>query len=451
MSRFSYISSIFKLAWPIWITQAIQTAMVTIDLLMSAQVSEADMAAVGTALSIWHPIYFFSMGVIMVLSPLLSKSYGESNLTKLTYQLAQGIWLAGIVCIFSLGVLTLSAPILSYLKLATPLIVIGQEYLLYLAVGLPFICLTAVLRYLNEAVGQTKPLMLISLCGVLINIPLNYLFIYGSSITPAFGGAGCGIATSIVNILILIALWQYSRKGEYTQKILALFRFSPLEIREVILQLKIGVPIGLTIFMEIALFAAIALAIATHGTSAAAAHQIALNVTTNFYMIPLSIGMATTVLIGQNVGRNKPLDAKTVAYSAISMAFIFATCSCALIYLSRPWLIPYFSDDPQVFAIASLLLFWAAVFQYPDALQTVISSSLRGYADTQKPMYFVLFAYWCVGFPYGYIVGETDWLVAPQGVSAYWQGLLISLSSAAVLLTVRLFYFWNKQCKVKSI
>ncbi|WP_017445582.1 MATE family efflux transporter [Gayadomonas joobiniege] len=439
-----YIKEIFKLAWPIWITQAIQTLMVTIDLLMSAQVSENDMAAVGTALSIWHLVYFFSLGVIMVLSPILSRHYGRSDYPALAKDLMQGVWLALFICLISTAALLFSTGFLEYLGLDAPLVRIGSEYLQYLAYGIPFICLMAVLRFLNEAVGQTKPLMIISSTGMAINVALNYLFIYGSPITPALGGAGCGVATSLVNLYILIAMWFYSNRAAYTKPIIDQLSFAWPNFSTLLHQLKLGLPIGLTILMEIALFAAVALAIATYGTAAAAAHQIALNVTTNFYMIPLSIGMATTVLVGQRIGQQKFKEAKKVSQSAITMSLIFAAFSCTTIYFTRPYFIPLFTDQAEIIVLAGTLLMWAAVFQFPDALQTVFASALRAYADTRFPMLMVLIAYWCVGFPFGYFVAQNGIGDYQPGVAAYWQGLLISLSAAAILLYIRLRIFYKK-------
>lgn len=442
-----FIRPIFKLAWPIFITQSIQTLMVTVDLLMSAQVSEADMAAVGTSLSIWHPAYFFCMGVIMVLAPVLSHAYGESDYKKLGQYFNQGLWLALITCVFTLCILAFSKDFLAILNLEPKLQSIGSEYLFYLSFGLPFVCLISCFRFLNEAVGQTKPLMILSLLAMLLNIPLNWIFIYGFlDIIPAFGGAGCGIATSISTGLLLLGFICITFIRPLTKQALSEFRLSWPVFSELSYLIKIGIPIGFTIFMELALFGAVALAIATHGTYPAAAHQIALNVTTNFYMVPLSLGMATTVLIGQKLGQKQTAQAKQVAQSGMVMCIAFALFSCTTIMLSRSWVIPLFSDSLPVFTIAMSLLFWAALFQMSDGIQTIIAASLRGYADTQKPMLLVLLSYWLIGFPMGYILAETNLIISAMGVSAYWIGLLISLSMSAILLTIRLLYFWRKPC-----
>ncbi len=417
--------------------------MVTIDLLMSAQVSEADMAAVGTSLSIWHPAYFFCMGVIMVLAPVLSHAYGESDYHKLAKYFNQGLWLAIITCIFTLIVLSFSDQFLVWLDLDQKLQSIGKEYLFYLSFGLPFVCIIACFRYLNEAVGETKPLMVLSLFAMLLNIPLNWLFIYGAGPVPAFGGAGCGIATSISTAILMLGLIILTRFKSATKNALQQFKLSLPHPADLYYLIKLGIPIGFTIFMELALFGAVALAIATHGTFPAAAHQIALNVTTNFYMVPLSLGMATTVLIGQKLGQKDPDSAKKVAQSGILLCVLFAVFSCITILILRSWFIPFFSDSAQVFLIAMSLLFWAAIFQLSDGIQTIVAASLRGYADTQKPMLLVLLSYWFIGFPMGYLLAETNWLIEALGVSAYWIGLLISLSMSAVLLSMRLIYFWR--------
>lgn len=435
-------SRLLKLAWPIWITQAIQTLMVTIDLIMSAQVSDADMAAVGTALSIWHPISFFAMGCMMVLAPLLSRSYGSGNTVEFQHNLNQSLWFAILVAIMFSLALFISMPLLPLLKLEQPLVLIGQNYLTYLAIGIPFICFIGVFRYLNESLGHTKPLMYVSIFGLLCNVPLNYLFIYGSALTPELGGAGCGIATSIVNALVLLSLLTYSKYAEHTRILINNLSFEKIQVATQIKLMKLGLPIGLTLFLEIALFAAVALAIATHGTQAAAAHQIALNVVTNFYMIPLSIGMAATVLIGQSIGKNDTKAAKSWVKYTLVVSIVFAVFSTTTIILSKELFASIFQPSEQVFHLATALLIWAGIFQLPDVIQTTFSSCLRGYADTQVPFVLVLISYWLIGFPLGLILSETNWITASQGPEGYWQGLLIGLSCTSLLLFFRLKRVW---------
>ncbi|EWH12297.1 multi anti extrusion protein MatE [Catenovulum agarivorans DS-2] len=436
---------LIKLAWPIWITQAIQTLMVTIDLVMSAQVSDADMAAVGTALSIWHPVFFFALGCMMVLAPLLSRSYGSSNNKAFQHDLNQSLWFALLVAIIFTVCLFAAMPLLSLLSLDKPLVEIGQQYLTYLALGIPFICFIGAFRYLNESLGQTKPLMYISIFGLLCNIPLNYLFIYGSAITPKMGGAGCGIATTIVNIIVLVSLYIFSKYSRHTQQFAKNLRFEKIEIATQLKLIRLGCPIGLTLFLEIALFAAVALAIATHGTNAAAAHQIALNVVTNFYMIPLSIGMAATVLIGQSIGKNDQYSAKSWVKYTLIVSIAFSVLSTTTIILFRSVFASMFEPSQQVFQLAIALLVWAGIFQLPDVIQTSFSSCLRGYADTQVPFVLVLVSYWLLGFPLGMILSETNWIIPQQGPEGYWQGLLIGLSCTSILLYLRLKRVWNHQ------
>lgn len=407
---------------------------------MSARVSDTDMAAVGTALGIWHPAYFFSIGVIMVLSPVLARSYGEANHKKLAEQFNNGLWLALIVCIITSLALNFSDQLFNLLKLETDLASIGLEYLFYLNMGLPFICITACYRFLNEAVGQTKPLMIISIVSIILNIPLNAIFIYGWLSIPAFGGAGCGIATSIVNLLILLSLIWFTYLFPKTKSAIKEFKLKRPCLHELKRLALLGFPIGITVFMELALFGAVALAIATHGTAAAAAHQIALNVTTNFYMVPLSIGFATTAIVGRKIGENQLDQAKQYARASLLMSISFSIISCSIIIIFRDVFISWFTTDPEITLIAFGLLIWAGIFQLPDVIQTLVSAILRGYADTQKPMIIVLISYWFIGFPLGYILAETDFLIPAIGVQAYWIGLLISLSTSAILLSLRLTY-----------
>jgi MATE family multidrug resistance protein len=300
------------------------------------------------------------------------------------------------------------------------------------------------LRGLTDGLGHTRVIMAFSVLGTLINLPLNYIFIYGKLGMPAMGGVGCGWATSISNMVAATALVLYlNRSNAYRRfHLLADWVKPNLDgIREV---LRLGIPIGFTIFVEASLFSVIALFLAPLGPVTVAGHQIALNVVSLLFMLPLSIGMALTLRVSFLLGARTPDTARLIALSslilAISVAFVFAV---ALFLLSEP-IASLYTNDPEVQAVAVQLLVFAAIFQIADVIQVTCISALRGYKDTRIPMFIMLFSFWGVGLSLGWVLTFTDWLVPAMGAPGFWVGLTCGLASASVLLGTRLFLFRPK-------
>ena len=202
--------------------------------------------------------------------------------------------------------------------------------------------------------------------------------------------------------------------------------------------LSVGVPIGVAVFAEASIFSVIALLIGALGATVVAGHQIALNFTSLIFMIPLSLGMAVTVRIGQELGRNAPRDARFVAGVGIGAALVYACFSASAMLLFSEQIARIYTPDPAVVAVAASLFLYAALFQFSDVVQVTAAGALRGYQDTRMTMVYTLFAYWGIGLPLGYLLGLTDHLGAASGPAGLWQGLIAGLSCAALLLSVRL-------------
>ena len=432
------VRALFRLALPIMIAQLAQAAMGFVDTVMAGQVGPADLAAVALGNSIWMPIYLLMGGILVATTAKVSERFGANELPEIGALVRQSLWLA-LALGLGLGLVLLSAePVLQAMKVEEALIAPSMAYLQGIAFGFPALALFCVLRNCSDGMGRTRPSMLLGIGALLLNIPLNYIFIFGHLGIPAMGGVGCGWATGIVMWLMLFGMFGWVKWARAYQACQLFSQFQWPRWLDISSLLRLGVPIGVAIFAEASLFSVIALLIGALGATVVAGHQIALNISTMIFMIPFSLGMAVTVRVGHQLGARAPKDARFAAGVGIATALTYACFSATLMLLLRDQIAAIYTSDLQVIALASGLIAYAALFQFSDAIQVTAAGALRGYQDTRVTMIYTLFAYWMIGLPVGYSLGLTDWFGEPSGPQGMWQGLIVGLSCAAVLLSTRL-------------
>ena len=428
------------LALPILGGQLAQTANGFVDTVMAGRVSPVDLAAVAVGASIWVPVYLFMTGVLMSATPILSRKLGAQAYHRINPIAQQGLWLALGLGLLAALLLRSMAPVLEWMEVDATLQPKVAGYLSALSWGMPGAAIFLTLRSYTEAMSHTRPVLWISVIGLLINIPSNYMLIYGKLGLPALGGVGCGWATSLVFWCMALMM------GGYIQRhpVYALARFhlkqTHLEAKTAWYIFLLGLPVGLSIFFEVSIFAMIALLISSLGPTVVAGHQVALNFTGLLFMIPLSLAIATTVRVGRGRGQGDIAAVRLAVKSAMLMTVVIGVVAGSLLFILRhqvPWL---YSNDSEVRAIASSLLLFAALYQLSDAWQVTVSGALRGFEDTTVPMFITLLAYWGIGLPVGYTLALTDLLLPAMGPEGFWIGLLSGLTAAALMLSMRLSY-----------
>jgi MATE family multidrug resistance protein len=427
--------ALLQLAWPMLIGPIAQVAMGVADTVMAGAVSATDLAAVAVGFSLWLPLSLITAGVFSGTTALVARAVGSGRRADLAGVLQQATWLA--LALGGLNALrVLQREKLLGLMAGDPAVrPLSMLYLQGIAIGMPAAALAQVLRAFSEGSGRSKPVMLINVLALLINVPLNYMLIHGLFGLPKLGGAGCGWATGIalwLQFLMLAALlypryrallggWQAPRRA-------ALWA-----------QLRLGLPIGMAIFAEISIFSVIALLIGHLGATTIAAHQIALNVSALTFMLPSSLGLALTVKIGHALGAGEPARARRFVGLGTGTAVVAALCNAALMLLLPYAIASVYTSDENVRLLAVALMALAAIYQLPDCLQVTAAGSLRGYHDTRVVMLITLLAYWGIGLPVGYALGLTDLLRPALGVQGLWIGLIVGLTTSAVLLNWRLW------------
>ena len=426
-----------RLALPILVAELLHLTPTVVDTIMAGRYSAVDLAGVSVGGSILAAVTLFMVGVIMGTTPSVAHLYGAKQLSSIGGLVQQSLWLALACGLLGTGIAYMGNYILLWIDMEVEVRRVALGYLNAAMWSIPAMTLMQSLRSFSEGMGITRPMMYFGLLIVAINIPLNYILIYGKLGLPALGGIGCGWATSISVWLSLLGMYLYV----YYQPAYRASGFfgTWTRVRWSSLQglIKVGLPIGVSIFIEATMFSVIALFLAAQPETVLAAHQLVLNFTSMLFMIPLSIGIAATIAVGQAIGRRDQADAKNNAVIAYSLALGIALLTCLTMLTLPAHIASIYSTDIEVIKVATQLFFLAAMFQFSDALQVASAGILRGLKDTRWPMVIVVIAYWCIGLPLGYLLGLTEAIVSPLGAGGFWIGLIAGLSLAGLLLFIR--------------
>lgn len=432
------LRALFTLALPIMIAQLSHSAMGFVDAVMAGRVSPRDLAAVALGNSIWIPVFLLMTGILLATTAKVAQRFGAGQQGEIGPLVRQALWLAVAVGLGGAGLLLCAEPVLHLMGVEEDLIAPSMGYLHGIAYGLPAVALYQVLRCFSDGLGRTRPSMVLGICGLLLNIPLNYVLIYGHLGFPAMGGVGCGWASGTVMWMMFLGMLGWVRFARVYQGSALFARFERPDWSVIRRLLSVGLPIGIAVFAESSIFAVIALLIGGLGANVVAGHQIALNFSSLVFMIPYSLAMAVTVRVGQALGRGKPREARFAAGVGMATALAYACLSASLMMLLRQGIAGIYTPDPEVIAMAASLLVFAALFQFSDAIQVTAAGALRGYQDTRATMVITLFSYWGIGLPVGWLLGLTDWLGEASGPRGLWQGLIVGLTVAAVMLSYRI-------------
>ncbi|MFY4776886.1 MATE family efflux transporter [Metabacillus sp. RGM 3146] len=426
---------------PILITQLGLYSMTFMDTAMSGHVRQTDLAGVAIGSSLWVPVYTGLSGILLAITPIVSQSIGANRHDRVGFSVIQGVYLAGAiaVAVTIAGALILN-PVLSSLNLEPDVERISRNYLIALSIGIIPLFVYNVLRGFMDSLGLTRVSMIITLIAVPVNFFLNYLFIFGNFGFPKLGGVGSGVASaitywviSIIAVFIIFRKQPFVRFGVFSR----LYRISLQSWKEI---LKIGVPIGLAIFFETSIFAAVTLFMSRFDTVTIASHQAAMNFASFLYMLPLSISMALTIVVGFEAGAKRYRDAKQYAGIGILTAILFSLATAAVIFFFREPIAGIYTSNHKVLELTQQFLIYAIFFQLSDAIAAPIQGALRGYKDVNITFLTALISYWIIGLPSGYLLANYS----SMGAFGYWIGLITGLAAGAVGLSFRLRYIQQK-------
>lgn len=431
------------LTGPILIAQLTQMLMSVVDTLMSGRVGAVDLAAVAVGGAIWMPLTLLIFGFGLALAPVISHCDGADERDQVARHVQQSLYTCIISGLITAVLLFVAPYFLAIMDVEPEFRQMTLDYLRFIMWGLPAFVLYVVLRNFCEGLSHTMPSLVIGVIGLLINIPANYIFIYGKLGMPALGGAGSGLASAIVLWGMALSLLVYVLYAKRFAAVAPFRKYFPPDWDDIWHFTRLGFPISMSLFFETSLFAAVAILIAPLGAVMVSGHQIALNVSSLVYMFPLSLSMAVTLRVGFALGAERPVDAMNAYKVALLMGVSFAAVNGLGMWLGGRWLAGFYTENPEIITLAGTLLGLAAIFTVSDTFQAISIGALRGYKDTRAAMVVTLISYWPFGLSVGIVLGLTDWVVPRMGAAGFWIGFISGLSVAAVLLTMRLFRVHN--------
>jgi len=273
---------------------------------------------------------------------------------------------------------------------------------------------------------------------LLINIPINYIFIYGKFGAPALGGVGCGVATASVYWIMFLMMRAYVSRAASQRDIKLPTSFSTPDWAVMRRLAGLGLPVALALFFEVSLFAVVSLLVAPLGIVSVAGHQIALNFSSLMFVLPLSMGVAATIRVGHSLGEGRVDHAQVAAYTSIALGVMIACVTAIFTMLFRHQIALLYNENPAVVTMAGQLMLLAAIYQVSDSVQVIGTGVLRGYKDTRSIFFITFIAYWVFGLPTGYLLGLTDYIVPAMGPSGFWIGFIVGLTSAAIMMMFRM-------------
>ena len=423
-----------KIFFPILIYQFANYSASFVDTTMTGQYNTMDLAGVSMATSIWNPFFTFLTGIVSALVPIIGHHLGRGKKEEVASDFYQFIYLALGLSVVLLGMVIFLAPlILNHLGLEAPVVAVAVRYLWFLSIGIIPLLLFSVIRSLLDSLGLTKLSMYLMLLLLPLNSGFNYLLIFGAFGVPELGGAGSGLGTSLaywvlLGISVLVLFKQEKLKALHLEKRI------PLNMDKIKEGVRLGLPIGGTVFAEVAIFSVVGLIMAKFSSLIIASHQSAMNFSTLMYAFPMSISSAMAIVVSYEVGAKRFDDAKTYIGLGRWTALIFAGFTLSFLYIFRGNVASLYGNDPEFIDLTARFLTYSLFFQLADTFAAPLQGILRGYKDTVIPFYLGLVGYWGVTLPVAMVFDSlTDF-----GAYSYWIGLIISLIVSGVLYRWRL-------------
>lgn len=425
-----------RLALPLIAGQLSGVGMTVIDTVLAGHLDAHTLGAVSVGANFWVLAYIAALGVTMALSPSVAQLNGAREHARIGVLFRQALWLAAFMGLLLFIAVRICVPhFLAWIGVDPSLRSDAAGFVRAVSWGAPALCGYFALRGASEGMGLTRPTMYFGLLGLLLLAPIGWALMYGRLGFAPYGAAGCGAATALVLWLQFFGLlaWLYWRP-EY-RRVQLFQRWDRPDWRAIGQLLRIGVPMGVAIFMEASLFAVVALILAGFGETTASSHQIALNVSAVCFMVPLGLALAITVRVGNAVGRDDARGVRYAGYAGILLCVATQFVSSALMLLLPTQIAGLYTSEPAVIVLAAQLLILAGLFQFSDGIQVASNGALRGLKDTRVPMLITVLAYWGVGMPVGWYLA----FVRELGARGMWMGLIAGLSVAALLLFLRFY------------
>ncbi|WP_425260934.1 MATE family efflux transporter [Rubrivivax sp. RP6-9] len=442
---------IARLAWPVFVGQLSVLAFSTIDTVLVARFAAADLAALAVGAAAYVTTFVGFMGVVLALGPIVGQLFGAGKLHDAGRQVHQAVWIALALSLAGSTLLLFPAPFLALSQAGPEVADKVRGYLAALALSLPASLLFTVYRGFNVAVSRPKAVMALQIGGLALKLPLSVLLIFGVPALgiPPLGVLGCGIATAIAMWAQLLGAVLVLRRDPFYGRFALLGRGLDLPDRRALLaQLRLGLPMGATILVEVSGFTFMALFIARLGTTPVAGHQIAANLVSLLFMLPLAIANGTSTLVAQRIGALDLADARRLGWHGLAVGTAIAAVLGGAVFLGREAVVALYARDAAVVAAALPLLAYVALFHVADAAQTIAAFVLRAWRIATIPLLVNATALWGVGLGGGFALafGGHAWVpLAWRGAAGFWTAATAGLVLTALALTGLLAHVLRRQ------
>ena len=432
---------VLALGLPLAGSHLAQFMLAVTDTIMLGWYGVVDLAAGVLGAALFFAVFTFGTGFANAVMPMVATAASSGQETEVRRATRMGLWLSIAFGLGALPVFWFSGALLTALGQPEDVIPLAEAYMRLLGFSLVPALIVMVLKNYLAALGRTQVALWITVAAVVLNVGLNWMFIFGNLGMPEMGVRGAALATIAVNLVTAGALALYCALQPALKRYTLFQRFWRADWQAMEQVWRLGWPIGVALVAETALFSAATVMIGWIGTHELAAHGIALEITAMLFMVHLGFSNAATVLVGRARGQRDQAALRMGAKVAVAVSMAFATVTMVLYIAAGPFLVGLFlsPDEPAratIITIGASFLIVAAVFQLTDGAQVMAMGLLRGVQDTRGPMLIAAFSYWGVGLPTSYLFG----IVLGWGGEGVWAGLVVGLSVAAVLLMLR---FWR--------
>ncbi|GLU44162.1 MATE family efflux transporter [Allomuricauda sp. NBRC 101325] len=438
-----------KLSYPVILGMLGHTFVAFADNIMVGQLGTAELAAVSLGNSFVFIAMSLGIGFSTAITPLVAEADGAKDIASGKNALKHGLVLCTILGSALFGLILLAKPLMHHMKQPPEVVELALPYLDLVAFSLVPLIIFQAFKQFSEGLSETKYPMYATILANVVNITLNYLFIFGSFGFPKLGVVGAAVGTLASRIIMVIYLWFILKRKEKFKPYMTHFNFKLIEKKVMNKIIGLGFPSALQMFFEVAIFTAATWLSGVLGKNPQAANQIALNLSSMTFMVGMGLSVAAMIRVGNQKGLRNHIDLKRIAESIFFLTLILEIGFAILFLLGRHWFPTIYLDvddivnqfdNTEVIIIAAQLLLVAAFFQISDGLQVVVLGALRGLQDVRIPTLITFIAYWLIGFPISYYLGLHTSLES----TGIWIGLLSGLTASALLLYLRFNYLTKK-------
>ena len=434
---------LFTLAIPAILSQLAQMGLTVIDTMMAGRYSVEALAAIAVGINMMNPIIVTMIGIFLALNPIAAQMNGKGDYEGIRRLTQTSLFMAVVLSIPAVLLMMDMAPILTRINIEPAIIPLVSDYLHAIGFGLPGLFLFLSLRFINEGLFSNRAIMVCTLSALPLNVLLDYWFMYGGLGLPEMGVTGIGMATSLIwyFMFAMLLLYTITTRNYHHIRIFSHLVKPCLEVMKEIF--KVGLPMGIGLGMQIGMFALIGLMIGSYDIVSISSHQIAINITSVAFMIPLGLSIGITARVGYHIGQQNIQTAKRVSTLGIGIALILNMMTVSVMLFLPESLVGLYTPDTAVIQVASGLLAYAAIFQFSDGIQVAATGGLRGMKDTRVPMMISGFSFMIIGLPLGYWLAEYQQLK----VQGFWMAIVVALTLSAILLSYRLITRFNTLLK----